>query len=101
MDDGDKVGLASTHIHAKALTWHQQFCKKYGEDNPWELYEREVLKRFDVVFDASMMGLKNLKQDGTVRDYQEKFEALFNRVELSEKHVVSLFLGGLKSEISL
>lgn len=48
------------------------------------------------MFDASMVGLKNLKQDGTVRDYQEKFEALLNRVELSEKHIVSLFLGGVK-----
>ena len=45
--------------------------------------------------------VKFLKQDWTVRNYQEKFEALLNRVELSEKHAASLFLGGLKSEISL
>ncbi|GJT81143.1 reverse transcriptase [Tanacetum coccineum] len=40
VDDGEKVGLASMHMYDKALTWHQQFCKKYGEANPWDLYEK-------------------------------------------------------------
>ncbi|GJU29865.1 hypothetical protein Tco_1173454 [Tanacetum coccineum] len=44
---------------------------------------------------------EKLKQDGIVKDYQEKFKELLNMVELEEKHAISLFLGGLKSEISL
>ncbi|GJU21236.1 reverse transcriptase [Tanacetum coccineum] len=47
------------------------------------------------------MELKKLKQDRIVKDCQEKFEALLNMVELEEKHEISLFLGGLKNEISL
>ncbi|GJX75550.1 ribonuclease H-like domain-containing protein [Tanacetum coccineum] len=53
------------------------------------------------VFDDPLIELKKLKQDGTVKEYQEKFEALLNMVELEEKHAISLFLRGLKSEISL
>ncbi|GJX34061.1 retrotransposable element Tf2 [Tanacetum coccineum] len=33
--------------------------------------------------------------------YQEQFEALMNKVELSEAYVVSLFIGGLKDEIGM
>ena len=65
------------------------------------MYEREVLRRFGSVFDDPLMELKKLKQDSSVKEYQEKFEDLLNRVELSEKHAISLFLGGLKNEISL
>ena len=58
------------------------------------------MRRFDSIFDDPFMELKNLKQDGSVKDYYVKFEGILNRVELSEKHVISLFLGGLKMEIS-
>nr|GEW89977.1 retrotransposon protein [Tanacetum cinerariifolium] len=67
----------------------------FGEDYPWELYAKEVVKRFDSVTGDPLMELKNLKQDGTVKDYHEKFESLLNRMELCEKHAISLFLGGV------
>ncbi|GKB95423.1 transposon ty3-I gag-pol polyprotein [Tanacetum coccineum] len=54
-----------------------------------------------MVFEDPMMELKNLKQDGNVQSYQEQFEALLNKVELDETHAISLFLGGLKKEISM
>ena len=40
-----------------------------------------------------------LKQVGTVEQYQESFDALLNRVELSANHAISCFLGGLCEEI--
>ncbi|GJX58410.1 hypothetical protein Tco_0289800 [Tanacetum coccineum] len=36
-----------------------------------------------------------------VQLYQEQFEALMNKVKLSEAYAVSLFIGGLKDEISM
>ncbi|GJX85847.1 ty3-gypsy retroelement polyprotein [Tanacetum coccineum] len=48
-----------------------------------------------------MVELKNLKQITTVQLYQEQFEALMNKVELSEAYAVSLFIGGLKDDISM
>ena len=99
--DSEKLELVSMHVYDKALVWHQQFCNRYGEDSPWNVYEKEVLRRFGSVFDDPLMELKKLKQDNSVKEYQEKFEDLLNRVELSEKHAISLFLGGLKNEISI
>ncbi|GKB57762.1 transposon ty3-I gag-pol polyprotein [Tanacetum coccineum] len=48
-----------------------------------------------------MVELKNLKHVTTIHLYQEQFEALMNKVELSEAYEVSLFIGGLKDEISM
>ncbi|GJS89379.1 putative mitochondrial protein [Tanacetum coccineum] len=77
------------------------YDKRFGEDYPWELYAKEVVKRFDSVIDDPLMELKILKQDGTVKDYYEKFDSLLNRMELSEKHAISLFLGGFKVETTM
>ena len=95
-----KNELSSMHVYDKALIWHQQFCKRNGDNCPWDVYEQAVLKRFDTIFDDPLMELKNLKQDGSVKDYYAKFASILNRIELSEKHAISLFWGGLKMEIS-
>ena len=101
VDDSEKIELVSMHVYDKALVWHQQFCRRFGEDCAWEVYEQEVLKRFNSILEDPLMELKKLKQVGTVKEYQEKFESLLNMVDLDEKHSISLFLGGLKDEISL
>ncbi|GJU22229.1 retrotransposable element Tf2 [Tanacetum coccineum] len=70
--DNQKVRLVSMHIFDKALNWHKQFIRENCENVQWTVYERE-----------------------------EQFEALMNKVELSEAYAVSLFIGGLKDEISM
>ncbi|GJX58414.1 reverse transcriptase [Tanacetum coccineum] len=102
--DDQKVRLVSMHMFDKALNWHKQFIRKNCENVQWTVYEREVQKRFDHVFEDPMVELKNLKQVTTVQIvklYQEQFDALMNKVELSEAYAVSLFIGGLKDEISM
>ncbi|GJW94549.1 hypothetical protein Tco_0174221 [Tanacetum coccineum] len=54
---------------------------------------------FDYVFEDPMVEIKNLKHVATVQFYQEQFEALMNKVELSEAYAISLFIGGSKDEI--
>ncbi|GJX25621.1 retrotransposon-related protein [Tanacetum coccineum] len=99
--DNQKVRLVSMHMFDKSLNWHKQFVKKYGENVEWAVYEREVQKCFDSIFEDPVVELKNLKQVTTVQLYQEQFEALMNKVELSEAYAVSLFIGGLKDDISM
>ncbi|GJZ92195.1 reverse transcriptase, partial [Tanacetum coccineum] len=77
------------------------YIKKYEDGTPWEMYEGEVIKRFGATYEDLIVDLKNLKQDGSVQQYQESFEALLNKVELNEAYAVSLFIGGLKKEISM
>ncbi|GJZ49966.1 transposon ty3-I gag-pol polyprotein [Tanacetum coccineum] len=93
--DDQKVMLVSMHMFNKALNWIVY------ENVEWIVYEREVQKRFDSVFEDLMVELKNLKQATIVQLYQEKFEALMNKVELSEAYAISLFIGGLKDEICM
>ncbi|GJR97625.1 retrotransposon protein, putative, ty1-copia subclass [Tanacetum coccineum] len=71
----------------------------FGKNVPWELYETEILRRFGDVYDDLLVELKILKQSGDVQSYQDKFEMLLNKVDLTEPHVVSIFMTGLKSEI--
>ncbi|GKA30360.1 hypothetical protein Tco_0716665 [Tanacetum coccineum] len=66
-DDRNKIELVSMHVYDKALIWHQQFCKRFGEDYPLNIYERETVRRFGSVFDDPLMELKKLKQDGIVK----------------------------------
>ncbi|GJT54197.1 putative mitochondrial protein [Tanacetum coccineum] len=97
--DGRKIQLASMHMFDTALVWYQQYVKRYPDNTLWEHFEVEVVKRFGVLYDDPIMELKNLKQTGSVQNYQEAFEALLNRVDLPEPIAVSMFIGGLKPEV--
>ncbi|GKD03897.1 DEAD-box ATP-dependent RNA helicase 41 [Tanacetum coccineum] len=65
------------------------------------MYEGEVVKRFSAIYEDPIVDLKNLKQEASIQQYQEAFETLLNRVELNEAYAVSLFIGGLKKEVSM
>ncbi|GJY47147.1 retrovirus-related pol polyprotein from transposon TNT 1-94 [Tanacetum coccineum] len=99
-DDGQKIRLVSMHVFDKALNWHKQFMKNFGEIVTWEVYDTQVRKRFESVFKDPVVELKNLKHTTNVQIYQDSFEALLNKVKLSESYAVSLFNGGLKEEIA-
>nr|GEV70029.1 putative mitochondrial protein [Tanacetum cinerariifolium] len=83
----------------EALANIQAEVKKYPDNTPWEHFEVEVVKRFEVLYDDPIMELKNLKQTGSVQTYQEAFKALLNRVDLPELVAVSMFMGGHKPEV--
>ncbi|GJY77978.1 reverse transcriptase [Tanacetum coccineum] len=95
---GSKTRLVSMHLYDKALEWHKQFVRIRGENVLWLEYEKEITARFNNVFEDPMVEIKNLKQDGEVKVYQE---VLLNRLDLNESYAVSLFIGGLKSEIGM
>ncbi|PWA99579.1 hypothetical protein CTI12_AA005680 [Artemisia annua] len=97
----DKVKIATIHLYDKALARHKQFVKVHGETVNWELYETEIHRKFGACFEDPMEDIKNLRQEGTWPEYQDKFEALMSRVELNEQHAISFFVGGLQQEIGL
>ncbi|GKE55616.1 hypothetical protein Tco_1494801, partial [Tanacetum coccineum] len=39
VDNRNTMELVSMHVYDKALIWHQQFCKRFGEDCDWNVYE--------------------------------------------------------------
>jgi len=97
-----KVKIASIHLLGKALVWHQSFMKQFtlGIWPSWENYKNAIVARFgNGPFDDPMAELVKLRQTGSVSQYQEQFDVLINRVELSVTQAVSCFLSGLTEEI--
>ncbi|GKA89722.1 retrotransposon-related protein, partial [Tanacetum coccineum] len=87
------------HVFGKALNWHKHFMSKFREVVTWEVYQIQVKKRFESIFEDLVVELKNLKQTTNVQVYQDSFEELLNKVELTNDYAISLFIGGLKEEI--
>ncbi|GJW95293.1 retrovirus-related pol polyprotein from transposon TNT 1-94 [Tanacetum coccineum] len=85
----------------KALLWHTQFLKSQGGFVTWEDYKQAILARFGTVTDDPMSELKNLKYETTSRAYEYAFDDLLSRIEISENHAISLFIGGLPVEIAM
>ncbi|GKD67078.1 reverse transcriptase [Tanacetum coccineum] len=99
--DIDKVTLTSIYLYDKALLWHTQFIRVHGVNVGWEVYKQAILARFGNVYDDPMFELKNLKYETTAREYEDAFDSLLSRVEISEEHVVSLFIGELPTKIEM
>ena len=58
-----------------------------------------MLARFGNVYDDPMSKLKNLKYENSAREYEDAFDNLLSRVEVSEKHAISLFMGSYKLKL--
>ncbi|GJX55739.1 retrotransposon-related protein [Tanacetum coccineum] len=102
VEENQKVKLAFMHLYDKALAWHQQYSKMYGEDMLWEVYVEALLKRFCSTYEDHMTDLKNISQKvGSVHVYIDAFDVLMTKVEVHESQVVSFFLGGLDKDIEM
>ncbi|GJW80097.1 putative nucleotidyltransferase, ribonuclease H [Tanacetum coccineum] len=99
-DDAQKIRLDSMHMFGKALNWHKHFMAKFREVVTWDVYQTHVKKRFESVFEDPIVALKNLKQSTTIQVYQESFKELLNKVDLRNEYAISLFIGGLKEDIT-
>ncbi|GKC42794.1 hypothetical protein Tco_1060516 [Tanacetum coccineum] len=82
----------------KSLLWHRQLIKSKGENVTWTEYKEAITLRFGLVFDDLITALKNAKYD---KSDQDIFDNLLCRVEVSEEHAISLYLGGLPTELEM
>ncbi|GKD42640.1 reverse transcriptase [Tanacetum coccineum] len=102
MEENQKVKLVFMHLYDKALAWHQQYSKMYGEEMLWEVYVEALLKRFCSTYENPMTDLKNISQkEGYVQVYIDAFDVLMTKVEVPESQAVSFFLGGLDKDIEM
>ncbi|GJV00541.1 putative nucleotidyltransferase, ribonuclease H, partial [Tanacetum coccineum] len=70
-----KVKIASIHLHDKALDWHRNFERRNGLEVTWEKYLEEV--------------------------YQDQFDALLSKVDITESQAISIFLPGVNTDIAM
>lgn len=73
---------------------------KQGKTLRWKEYMDVILTRFsEELYGDLILEMKNLRQEGSLVDYQRDFDALLHKVHLveniSEGVVVSQFWGGL------
>ena len=100
-----KVRLASFHLEGEANQWWRWMSRTFREENravTWAVFEEELWARFGPTdgedFDEA---LSHIRQDKSLREYQQEFEKLGNRVQgWTQKALVGTFMGGLKSEIA-
>jgi len=59
----------------------------------WENYTCILLDRFGAICDDHMAELMQLQQKGYITEYHD---AIVSRVDLSQSHQLSCFLGGMK-----
>jgi len=62
----------------------------------WNEYQIVLLDRFGDVYEDPMADLMKLRQTGSIIEYHEEFGSIVSRVDLSDEHQLSCFLGGLK-----
>ncbi|XP_038972753.1 uncharacterized protein LOC103696780 isoform X1 [Phoenix dactylifera] len=100
-----RVITASFYLDEEANHWWQ-WLRRMSQDEgvviTWRVFERELLARFGpneyINFNEK---LSRIQQHGTVREYQQEFEKLANRVRgWPPDALIGTFVGGLKEEIA-
>ena len=98
-----KLRCAAVHLEGDALQWHRAFMKTRNAtvaEIPWHDYVRSISARFsNAMFEDPLEELASLVQTDELQTYNNSFDALLNKVTLSETQAVSLYLKGLKLEI--
>ena len=100
VNDPQRVKLAAIHLEGRALLWHQNYVKGKGVIS-WTQYVQDITYRFGELYDDPMTDLKALKQTGTIQEYHDSFDNLASRLNLSQEHLLSCYLGGLDEETQL
>ncbi|GKC79684.1 reverse transcriptase [Tanacetum coccineum] len=84
------------------LGWiFKQLIKTKRENVSWVDYKDAITMMFGSVYDDPVALLKNAKYDKSVKEYQDTFDNLLSTVEVSEDHAISLYLGGLPTELEM
>ncbi|GJS03351.1 putative mitochondrial protein [Tanacetum coccineum] len=79
----------------------RQFIRLNGENVSWNVYKSVILQRFGTVYDDPISKIMKVKYQTNAKDYQDAFDTLLSRVDISEENVVSFYLGRLPAEIEI
>ncbi|KAH0697641.1 hypothetical protein KY290_015524 [Solanum tuberosum] len=96
-----RLRLVAMNLEDEALAWHQAFLRCRDPPNVigWDEYLRAITETFGDDFADPMLELKQLRQTGTVREFQFAFSRLLTQCNLTTAQAISCFLGGLKDEL--
>ncbi|GJZ00414.1 retrotransposon-related protein [Tanacetum coccineum] len=81
--------------------WAFKCDQFFAVDNTPEGEKTAIIQRFGSVFEDPMAALKNAKYEKNAKEYQDVFDTLLCRVDISPEHAVSLYLGRLATEFEI
>lgn len=67
----------------------------------WTQFTADLTSRFGDLYDDPMAELKNLRQKGSVQDYHDSFDQIASKLSLTERDLLSCYIGGLEEEIQI
>ena len=98
-----KLRYAVIHLEGDAIQWHRAFMRTRGatvSEISWDDYVRSIKTRFsNAMFEDPLEELASLNQTGTLHELNTAFDALLNKVTLTETQAVSLYLKALNPDI--
>jgi hypothetical protein len=94
--------MASFHLEGEAQLWYQLLLRE-GKEIGWVELKEGLFVRFGPSQFYDPFGeLTKLQQEGSIREYQLKFESLLSKVgTLSPSQQVSCFISSLKEVIKV
>ncbi|XP_076907379.1 uncharacterized protein LOC143563805 [Bidens hawaiensis] len=91
--DNLKLRHAVIHLEGDAIQWHRSYMKTRNAtvaELPWEEYVRAISSRFsDSMFEDPLEEIASLTHADSLLDYNNSFDALLNKVSISETQAVS------------
>ncbi|GJY75755.1 putative mitochondrial protein [Tanacetum coccineum] len=98
--ENQKVKLIFVHLFDTALLWHRQFTRLNGENVSWNVYKSCILQRFGTLYDDPISEIRKVKYQTNAKEYQDAFDTLLSRVDISEEHVWLATLSDIKCNFS-
>nr|GEX19165.1 putative mitochondrial protein [Tanacetum cinerariifolium] len=101
--EGMKLRCAVVYLNGDALKWHRAYLRTHNAivaEIQWDEYVRSILARFsNVMFEDPLEELASLNQTCTLHDLNTAFDAVLNKVNLTESQAISLYLKALSPDI--
>nr|GEW68141.1 retrotransposon protein, putative, Ty1-copia subclass [Tanacetum cinerariifolium] len=98
-----KLRYAVVHMEGDALQWHRAYLLTRNAtvaEIQWDEYVRSISARFsNAMFEDPLEELASLNQTGTLHNLNTAFDALLNKVNLTESQAISLYLNALSPDI--
>lgn len=96
----NKVTMASLALDEVGYQWYDGLKKSSRGPISWQDFADGIRVRFSTTLRRPLEELVQLKQTGSLGEYQEQFERISCRINLSEEQKLDCYLGGLKDEIA-
>nr|GEY56644.1 hypothetical protein [Tanacetum cinerariifolium] len=94
---------AVVHFERDAFQWHRAYLRTRNTtmaEIQWDEYVRSILAHFSkAMFEDPLEELASLNQTGTLHNLNTAFDALLNKVNLTESQAISLYLKAMSLDI--